>query len=61
MKIFNHGIFDSTIKIFNVDLDCKLMGQLNHKGRVDSSKWYPEIPIIISTSSDERVWIPSKF
>ncbi len=26
------------------------MGQSNHNGRVDSSKWYPEIPIIISTS-----------
>ncbi len=57
------GSFDSTIKIFDVNLDFKLMGQLSHKGRVVSCKWHPEIPIIISTSADctARVWIPSKF
>lgn len=61
-KYLISGSFDSKIKIFDVNDNFRLLGELNHNDRVVSAKWHPEIPLIISTSADKtaRVWIPEK-
>ena len=61
-KYLISGSYDSKIKIFDVNNNFELMGELEHTDRVVSCIWHPEIPLIISTSADKtaRVWIPQK-
>lgn len=56
------GGFDGKIKIFDVENNFDLLGEVQHFDRVVSCKWHPEIPLIVSTSADRtaRVWIPQK-
>jgi WD40 repeat protein len=52
--------FDSKIKLFDVDNNFDLIGELEHLDRAVSVKWHPEVPLLISTSADKtaRIWIP---
>jgi WD40 repeat protein len=56
------GGFDHKIKIFDVNNNFDVLGELQHNDKVISCKWHPEIPMILSTSADKtaRVWIPTK-
>lgn len=53
--------FDSKIKLFDVEKNYELIGELDgHNDRVVSVRWHPEVPLLISTSADKtaRLWIP---
>jgi WD40 repeat protein len=54
------GSFDNKIKLFDVENNFDLIGELEHLDRVVSVKWHPEVPILISTSADKtaKIWIP---
>ena len=62
-KYLISGSYDFKVKIFDVNNNFELMGELEHTDRVVSCIWHPEIPLIVSTSADRtaRVWIPQKF
>jgi WD40 repeat protein len=59
-KYLVSGSFDSRIKIFDVEKDFDLIGELTHLDRVVSVKWHPEVPILLSTSADKtaKIWVP---
>ena len=52
--------FDSKVKLFDVENNFDLIGELEHNDRAVSAKWHPESPLLISTSADKtaRIWSP---
>ena len=62
-KYLISGSYDFKVKIYDVNNNFDLMGELEHTDRVVSCIWHPEIPLIVSTSADKtaRVWIPQKY
>jgi WD40 repeat protein len=59
-RYLSSASFDSKIKLFDVENNFNLIGELEHYDRVVSVKWHPEVPMLISTSADKtaRIWIP---
>jgi hypothetical protein len=48
------------VKLFDIENNYDLIGELEHNDRAVSAKWHPEAPLLISTSADKtaRVWTP---